>query len=250
MADYFTQASFIIPCASDQAETAIEALQHIDDQFDEYAGVAISKSDEDLLRAEEKILRHCFINHPEQNDNSPNYDLCWSFNVKTCEGGLWVYADENINTEEAAIFTQAVLVAFDLPSLVEIQASHTCSKSRVNAFVGHACVVSKDFIRWDNSYSFLDSERKAHTSSERYFVCDITEVNGEFEYSSHFLMKCSGEDDPEQRLDEIFVNYRGDGDKESDSFVWYDSGTAAKNPQMAEITPYEFNVMKAHLSAL
>ena len=61
-------------------------------------------------------------------------------------------------------------------------------------------------------------------------------------------MACSAEDDPEKRLDVIFVNCRGNGDKESDDFVWYCDGTAAKNPCMTEITPHEFQVMQSYLS--
>lgn len=250
MANYYTEASFIIPCSQEQAAIAIDALEHINGEFTEVAEAAIFKTDGMELTPEEKLIRHCFFNHPEQDKDNSNKELDWYFNIQWCNEGLWVYTVESINTEHAAIFTQAVLFSFNLPSIVQIQAAHTCSKQRTDAFGGHACIVTKDHIRWHVLYDFLEAERKAHSDNVRYFMCDITEVNGEYEYTSHFLMKCSGQDDPEQRLDEIFVSYRGDGDKESDSFVWYDCGTAAKNPNMSEITPYEFKVMQAHLSVL
>lgn len=143
-----------------------------------------------------------------------------------------------------------MLLAFDLLSLIEIKAAHTCSKPRTDGFGGHACIVTKEAIRWSSLHDFLNAESAAHEKSERYFMCDLIEINGEYEYASHFLMKCAKDDDPDQRLDNIFINYRGKSDKESDDFVWYESGTAAKNPSMTEITPYEFNLMQSHLSVL
>ncbi len=250
MADFYTLASFIIPCSEEQAATAVNALELINGEVTEFAEAAILKTDGEVLTPEEKIIHHCFFNHPDQDKDNSIKNLNWSFNTGFCSEGLWVYTDESIDTEQAAIFTQAVLLSFNLPSIVEIQAAHTCSKQRTDAFGGHACIVTKDHIRWNELYSFLEAERKAHRDNERYFVCEITEVNGEYEYTSHFLLKCSGDDDPDQRLNEIFVSYRGDGSKEGDSFVWFDSGTAAKNPCMSEITPYEFKVMQTHLSVL
>lgn len=248
MANYYTEASFIIPCSAVQAEEAMEAFQHIDGECSDFAKQIIAKNNDDIFEPEDLIIRECFQHHPDREDDG--YSLGWDFSVEAVSDGLWIHTDESINTEHAAIFTQAVLRAFDLPCLVEILAAHTCSKQRTDAFGGHACVVTKDNIRWADFHDFMEAERKSHTGNERYFMCDITEVNGEYEYTSQFLMKCSGQDDPEHRLDEIFVSYRGDGDKESDSFVWYDCGTAAKNPNMNEITPYEFKVMQAHLSVL
>lgn len=250
MANYYTEASFVIPCTADQAAIAINSLDHITDQFTDYADLAVFKADSEKLSPEELFIRHCFFNHPEQEPDNSIKNLSWEFAVEPTGEGLWVHADESINTEHAALFTQAVLKAFDLHSLVVIEAAHTCSKARTDAFGGHACVVSKDFIRWDGLADFVNAEIKAHESGERFYMCEITEVNGEYEYPCRFLMKCSVEDDPEERLNDIFVNYRGEGDKESDDFVWYCDGTAAKNPCMNEITPYEFKVMQSHLSVL
>lgn len=250
MADYYTEASFIIPCSAEQATTAVQVMGHLRDEESELVELAINKSDTDEFTPEETIIRHCFFSHPDQDASYSVKELDWSFSLETHSDGLWVYTDETINTEQAAIFTQAVLRAFDLPSLVEIEAAHTCSKQRTDAFGGHACVVTKDFIRWDGLYEFLEAESKAHSGQEKYFLCHITEVNGEYEYTSHFLMKCTGNEDPEKRLDSIFVGYRDQGDKEGDDFVWYPDGLAAKDPCMTEIPPLEFKIMQRHLGVL
>ncbi|MDI5832579.1 hypothetical protein OCF84_21335 (plasmid) [Shewanella xiamenensis] len=251
MANFYTEASFIIPCNSAQAAIAINSLVHITDQFSDFAELAVFKADSEKLSPEELIIRHCFFNHPEQEKDNSLKELPWAFDVKPSEDGLWVHANESMNTEHAAVFTQALLNAFNLPSLVVIEAAHTCSKASTFAFGGHACVVSKDFIRWHGLTDFVNAEMDAHRDGERFYMCMFTEVNGETENINRFLMKCSTEDDPEKRLDYIFVNNRGaGGEKESDDFVWYCDGTAAKNPHMNEITPYEFKAIEKYFSVL
>ncbi|EYU13427.1 hypothetical protein [Photorhabdus aegyptia] len=233
MADYYTEASFIVPCSEEQASVAIEALTHIDGECTEFARTVISEHKDEAFAPKESIIRHCFQNHPDRNNDS--FSLEWDFTLENYPDGLWIHAGESINTEHAAIFTQAVLIAFDLPYLVEIQAAHTSNKQRTDAFGGHACVVSKDHIRWNDLCDFLEAERKAHEEREQYFVCNIKNIkNGKYEYGHCFLMKCSGSDDPEKRLDEIFVNYLGESNKKGES--------------LSEITPLEFKVMQTHLS--
>lgn len=250
MADYYTLASFVIPCSQEQAQKSIEALQHIDGETTDYADLAIWKADSEPLEPEEIIIRHCFIRHPDQSKDLSEKELHFDFSVEPCIEGLWVKSDESINTEVAAIFTQAVLMAFDLPHRVDIQAAHTCSKMRTDAFGGHAAVVTKDSIRFDGLHRFLEAESQAHDKQERYFFCKITEQAGEPEFEIQFLMTCTSDQQPEQRLDDIFVNFRGEGEKDGDNFVWFESNTAAKNPRLKEITPLEFSVMKEHLSVL
>ncbi len=248
MADYYTEASFVIPCSKEEAETAAEAVQYIDEKYTDFVKQIISKKKDDIFNPMDLIIWECFHNHPDREDDGDSLE--WVFSVEIVSDGLRVYADDSINTEHAAVFTQAVLNAFNIPYLVEISAAHTCSEQLSDAFGGHACIVTKDYIRWSDFHDFMEAERKAHKDRERYFMCDLTEFNGEYEYTSHFLMKCLGKDDPEQRLNEIFVNYRGDGNKERDGTVWYSCGTGAKNPNLSEITPYEFKVMQAYLSVL
>ncbi len=250
MADYYTQASFIIDCSSEQAQIALDALDHINDQFTDYADAAVWKADNEELCAEEKIIRHCFYSHPDQEADNSVRELCWDFQVEATDGGLWVHSDGSINTEHAAVFTQAVLMAFNLPELVEIEAAHTCSKDRTDAFGGHACVVSKDFVRWGGLDDFIRAERNAHKDGERFLFCQLAEVNGQCEYASRFLIRCSKEDDPQQKMDDILESFRGDGCRQEDNSVLFECGTVAMNPRLTEITPHEFTVMQKYLSVL
>lgn len=235
MTDYYTKASFVIPCSKEQAKTAIKALQHIDGDLTDFAIEMISKSNDDIFEPEDKIIRLCSKNHPDSVDQSGF--LSWDFSSVPCKGGILVCHNESINTEHAAIFTQAVLSAFNLPHLVKILAAHTCSKPREDAFGGHACVVTKDYIHWNRAEDFLAAERKAHNKLEHYYACGITDPSSKNGIISHFLIKCTGQDDPKRHIKNIFQNYP-------------DDGLALKKTSVRRITPYEFKVMQAHLTVL
>ncbi|MDH5730821.1 MAG: hypothetical protein OEZ58_17670, partial [Gammaproteobacteria bacterium] len=156
----------------------------------------------------------------------------------------------SINTDHAAIFTQAVLHVFDLEQSVVIYASHTCDRPLIDAFGGHTIFVTKDTIRYDTSHDFVRAEEQAHKDNKNYYFCSLTEVNGEFEYQSKFLMACERKEDPDARLKHIFKTFRGEGSFEDEDFVWYPCGVAAKSPEYHAITPHEYQIMSQHLSTL
>lgn len=247
MSDYYTQACFVIPCNTEQAELAIKALDHLKGESKEYVELVIFKADSEISDALDKIIRHCVFNHPEYKEE-PLETLMWELDAEVCDEGICVSPDESINTDHASVFTQAILVAFDLPHLVEITAARVCSCMEVDAFGGIAIVVSKDMYRWQDAREFLEAEREAHKEKARYFFCGITEENEASEYPRHFLLKCTGTECPEQKLDDIFTNLRGAGKKEGENFVWFSGGLSAKDPYMSEISPAEFMVMKNYLS--
>jgi len=162
MANYYTEASFIIPCSDEQAEIAIAALNQVAFDVTELGLSVVAKSKDAEFTPMEKIVRHYFFNHPDQDLENLTGELYCGFDIDEVREGLWIYTDESINTEHAAIFTQAVLKTFDLPYLVPILAAHTCSKPRLDAFGGHACVVTKDYIHWHSLEEFIDEEIEAH----------------------------------------------------------------------------------------
>ena len=86
----------------------------------------------------------------------------------------------------------------------------------------------------------------------KYYFCTITELNGEAEYPSKFLMKS---DNIEPELQAVFKDYRGEGDYDDfltgyeKDFVWFGS-LAAKDPYYTEIPESDFNVLKKYLTVL
>jgi len=250
MSNFYNFASFIIPCSADQALIAMEALSCINGDLNEFAEATLKRVDGENFTDKEKLIRHCFFAHPDQEGTASITAYTWDFNIEACSEGLWISPEEPINTGHAAIFTQAVLLVFDLDSLVVIQASNDCSAHRTDAYGGHSIVVTKDYIRRHDSVPFIESEQEAHRNKERYFICDITELNGQYEYTSHFLMKCASEIDPQLKVNEIFMNYRGDGDMEDEFNVVFSDGLGAKDPNFNEISALEFKSMQAYIPVL
>lgn len=255
MARYYTEASFIIPCDDKQANIALEALDYLVTESNFATNVfkgLIAKPNDATLDPVQKIVRHCYLGHPDLDEDSPEEELEFRFYAQNQLGkGIWIFDTESFNTEHAAIFTQAVLSAFNLPAMVSIQASHSASKPQLDAFGGHAAVVTKDFIRWHTLRDFVNAEESAHEGQERYFVCSVTEVNGELEYPNRFLMRCEGNESPLEKMKAIFLNYRGEGAFDSDEVIWYPAkGLAVKKPNYEEITPLEYAVMDKYLPTL
>jgi hypothetical protein len=84
----------------------------------------------------------------------------------------------------------------------------------------------------------------------KYF-CHITEVNGEYEYTSNFLMEMD-EGKEDEQFESVLLSYRGDGEYADDKkrFVWYSDALAAENWGYKEIPEEDFTAMRKYLSVL
>ena len=250
MANCSTEASFKIYCKPEQAAIACEALNEFHRDTTEHADSVIHSGHTADLTHKNRIFQFCYQNHPDLTEQTTPDELEWAFCAEIESGGIWIHVDDSINTDHAAIFTQAVLHVFDLEQSVVIYASHTCDRPLIDAFGGHSVFVTKDTIRYDTSHDFVRAEEQAHKDNKNYYFCSLTEVNGEFEYQSKFLMACERKEDPDARLKHIFKTFRGAGSSEGEDFVWYPCGVAAKSPEYHAITPHEYQIMSQHLSTL
>lgn len=239
MRNYSTIASFIIPCSQDQAKEALKAFEHIDDGLSAFAAGVVKKSPDELSSPLERIIQSCYRNHPDQDiddqyiddeeiDDEECEELFWDFDADLHDEGIWITPKDTIHTEHAAVFTQAVLQAYDLPHLVEIAASHYCDSYELDAFGGHGYVVTKDMMRWADLHDFFAVERMAHDNNEAYYLCSTTENHGGKEYRNDFLVCCSKGTAPESLVDDI----------------------ANIKFTATEITPTDFRVMKQYLTVL
>jgi len=81
----------------------------------------------------------------------------------------------------------------------------------------------------------------------KYYFCTITEINGEYEYTSKFLIQ-KEEDLIDEKLQDVFLNFRSSGDLEGEGFVWFEDGLAAKDPEYQEIPKDHFDVLSQYLA--
>ena len=159
MANYNTTASFIFPLEKEQAEFAMRVLDiiaedHVRDLQKRHKTKWAKSMDPAMLKCAKKLLVGL-------GEDFIDYGYL-GFDADIDKGGLWIRSDESINTENAAIFIRVLLSHFDLDTSVSINASHTCSKLRLDAFGGHAAFVTKTGISWMSTDSFLHKNESAH----------------------------------------------------------------------------------------
>ncbi|WP_434653001.1 hypothetical protein ACMYSM_12270 [Raoultella planticola] len=156
-------------------------------------------------------------------------DCDWSFDGEICPEGFLVHSDcGNFNSEHAALFAQASLIAFGRNELLEFQISYSSNNfRRTDSYGGAACVVSRDFIRWAGNHDFLESECTAFKENMRYYFCSFIEINRELEYPVTFILRCPTTVNAAQRF-----------------------GSAIKNAVLKPVTPDEYRVMKDYLTVI
>lgn len=256
MANYQTQACFLVPCTKSQAIGAIHALTRIDiahtDELDADVISALSKNDDELSLGE-LIIKHAYLNHPDQDGVNP---VEWSFSLESTDDGLIISHADSIQLDEAIALTQAILKAYQINQVVYIQYANTCSENCTDGFGGGAIAVSKDFVRRMDSNEFVHAERNAHETGERYFILKFTETVEGIEFDSNALMVCAANEDPHQKAEYYASTYRDgyqshddedqDEDQEEDSdYSGFDIDVAFK-----ELTPLEYHTMSKFIPTL
>lgn len=237
MANYYTQGSFIVPCTKEQAEIAIKALDHLKCELSTFARKVIEKPDSESLNEEERIIKLCYFGHPEYSEDVSldDYDYIWGFSSEAEDEGLWIYGDESLDSTHAAIFTQAVLSAFDIDKMVEIQVSYLCDKPRSDGFGGHACVVTKSNIRCMDLSNFISAEIDAFENNYQCFVCTYSANKGIL--SDVFLVQVKMNNDVAE-----YVNER--------LSAIYNRKVSNADLTIKEVTPFEYATMKEYLRTI
>lgn len=91
----------------------------------------------------------------------------------------------------------------------------------------------------------------AISNQDRYYFCAVDEVNGEAEYSSRFLMACSGTEDPDVKLEQIARHFRGnEGIEEGGAFLFRGGELMVNDWNHRAIDGNEYAVMRNYLPTL
>lgn len=252
MADYYSLSAFVINATPVQSAVLLEAMNELFEPDDNFIANLTSSTNTEGLSEMERIVRHCVLNHPDRTVEEVIEDCDWSFDGEICSEGFLVHSDcGNFNSEHAALFAQASLIAFERNELLEFQISHTSDNfRRTDGYGGAACVVSRDFIRWTGNYEFLEAERTAFNENMHYYFCSFTEVHGELEYPETFILRCPANVNAAQRFDELLLNYRTGGEKDTDGVINFVTGSSIKKTTLKTLTPDEYRVLKQFLTVI
>ncbi|MCU7556089.1 hypothetical protein OCL06_15970 [Alteromonas sp. ASW11-19] len=156
MANYYTDASFIVPLTPEQTEFALKVLQcATDDSIDftkKHKTAAAKQYEPAVFRLAKKLAKAVMDESLEE--------VCLDFRCEQEPKGLWISHDETINTYHAATFTHLIMKHFDIDGYIDIQAAHTCNKRRLDAFGGHAAFITKKEVKWTSTHQWVYQQAK------------------------------------------------------------------------------------------
>ncbi len=154
MANYHTEAFFIVPLSSQKVASSLKLIACIRDDKRE---TKLDSNTEGAYCQEDINFSKKFIKATEPNCQG-QFDI--GFKANESESGLAISHDKTINTGKTAEFVHQLLAHFDLDIGVSLNASHCCSESRADAYGGHAAFITKAEIKWMSTSDWL--EEQAH----------------------------------------------------------------------------------------
>jgi hypothetical protein len=154
MANYYTEASFVVPLNQEQTKFAFDVLDCVQDGDIDFnskrKSVAAKSFKSDVYKTAKKLALSL-------DDYEPG-DVYLDFQVEPDSDGIWFSHEESINTDTAANFILLILKYFNLDICVGITAAHTCSKARLDAFGGHAIFITKKGMKWISTFDWLHDQ--------------------------------------------------------------------------------------------
>lgn len=154
MANYYTEASFIIPLTEEQVKFAFDVADCIQDERIDFNAKRKNTAAKSVKTDVYEIAKKAILSFEDYEPGCASLE----FNMEPQPEGLWIYHDESINTNNAANFTHLLLKHFDLDVCVGIEASETCSKARLDSFGGHAAFVTKKGIKWMSTSEWIHKQ--------------------------------------------------------------------------------------------
>jgi len=100
------------------------------------------------------------------------FDFTWKFELADSgEKGkrqLWVYSDDSGNVEQIATLMHEFLKARQPDGCFHLSYSLSCSRPRVGEFGGGAFFATAEGIEWMETYSWIDSRRRAFKNNSKH----------------------------------------------------------------------------------
>ena len=112
----------------------------------------------------EDPLVHCprfLLDLTDREADDTDYGFQYDFRGDSPDRHIWIYADECGDVERVAHLVKKFLRQFRPDQCWSLTYATTCSKLCLGEFGGGAVFVTADDIRWNDSYDFIEEQRKA-----------------------------------------------------------------------------------------
>jgi hypothetical protein len=112
----------------------------------------------------EDPLPHCprfLLDFTDRETDDTDHGFQYDLHGDSHDHHLWISAEERGDVERVAHLVQKFLRQFRPDQCWSLTYATTCSKLRLGEFGGGAVFVTADDIRWNDSYDFVEEQRKA-----------------------------------------------------------------------------------------
>lgn len=116
----------------------------------------------------EQLAEDPFANCPrflldfaDREADDTDYGFQYDLHGDSQDHHVWISAEERGDVERVAHLVQKFLRRFRPDQCWSLTYAATCSKLRIGEFGGGAMFVTTDDIRWNDSYDFVEEQRKA-----------------------------------------------------------------------------------------
>ena len=127
---------------------------------------SLTPAEADWLREQlaEDPLANCprfLLDFADREADDTDYGFQYDFQDDSKDRHVWISAEERGDVERVAHLVQKFLRRFRPDQCWWLTYATTCSKLRLGEFGGGAVFVTADDMRWNDSYDFVEEQRKA-----------------------------------------------------------------------------------------
>lgn len=159
MSNNYSQSSFLLPLDKQEqisfAKAVIECVEDEDIDFNEETKTEAEKAYDNAVF---EIAKEIALSDSNYAPGGVSLGFVASFE----EEGVHIYHDENIDIENAALFSHLILKHFNSENYATLAAAFTCDRPRLNEFGGAAAFITAKGINWMSTFSWVQSQIEQH----------------------------------------------------------------------------------------
>ncbi len=148
------------------ADNYLEFSETLDDVTPEEAAWIDQQISEDPNVGCPMFLTDCEDRDPDDTDCG----FIYSFEEDDGKRRFWAHSDGWGNVNHVVHLVQKFLKRFRRDQCWSLTYANTCSKPRLGEFGGGAVFVTADDIRWDDSYDFIEEQRKTFQRCQEHDI--------------------------------------------------------------------------------
>lgn len=159
MANNYTESSFYVPLTQAEQDIAYEVLALLDDRAVDLLADTLNDHAKEMYSEQSIAIARDYLDQHDDKDEYEEGFFSVGFISESDTNGMYIFHEESINVESAALFVHCVLKGVASDNCVCISVSYSCSKPRTDEFGGQGAFVTKDKIEWLSVWQWLQEKQ-------------------------------------------------------------------------------------------